>query len=726
MRTFRHGLTTLLLVAAASSASAALRAPRGLAAEALAGGAVALTWEDTTRREIGFEIERSTTPTGGFVRIATTPKNAAAYTDGGLGPGTYHYRVRAVGRRARAASPYSNVAGVVLLGAAGNQPPVADAGPDQLTQTLTPLAFDGRRSRDPDGTVVGWAWSFGDGAGASDAVAVHAYATPGTYTVTLTVTDDGGLTASDTATVSVANRPPVAAAGPDRTAEVGQALAFDGSGSSDPDGRLTGFVWSFGDGATASGVTASHAWAEAGTYLVTLTVTDDRGAVASDGAVVTVAAPSASGAWTRTAGSAGDDRGHAVAIDGGGNLLVTGYFSGTVDFGGGPLTSEHLPHLDANQYKDVFVARYSPAGTHLWSRRIGADYDDRGHAIAVGPGGDAVVAGSVSNYVDFGDGVTTTTAGAFDAFVARYAAADGRHVWSRRFGNVGNDAAFGVAVDGGGNVVVVGHFEGAVDFGGGPLVSAGGLDVFVARFSPAGAHLWSRRFGGSAFDYGYAAAVDPAGNVLVAGAFFGSGDFGSGPLSSAGGADVFAVKLTPSGAVSWAKRFGGSGDDYAYGAAADGAGSLLLTGSFHGSAGFGGPTLTSAGGSDAFLVKLSPTGGHVWSKRFGDGSADRGQGVAVDAQGNVAVAGSFQGSADFGGGPLASLGIDVFLASYAPTGAYRWAQRLGPSGNQFPGGVASAGGAVAATGYFQYTLDAGDGPRPSAGSFDAFLTRLVP
>jgi hypothetical protein len=83
-----------------------------------------------------------------------------------------------------------------------------------------------------------------------------------------------------------------------------------------------------------------------------------------------------------------------------------------------------------------------------------------------------------------------------DIFVAKYAGSDGHHIWSTRFGDVSNDAGNAVAVDATGNVVVTGSFSGIVNFGGGSLTSsAATADIFLAKFSSSGNHVWSKRFG---------------------------------------------------------------------------------------------------------------------------------------------------------------------------------------------------------------------------------------
>lgn len=154
------------------------------------------------------------------------------------------------------------------------------------------LAVDGSGSADPDGTLATYAWDFGDGSIGEGATAAHTYAAGGTYTVTLTVTDDrgGSATAERTVTVVAPNVEPTAAF---EATATGLEVSVDAGGSADPDGDLVGYAWDFGDGQTGDGATATHTYATDGTYTVTLTVTDDRGATASATAEVTVVTPPA-------------------------------------------------------------------------------------------------------------------------------------------------------------------------------------------------------------------------------------------------------------------------------------------------------------------------------------------------------------------------------------------------------------------------------------------------
>jgi len=162
---------------------------------------------------------------------------------------------------------------------ASNQPPVANAGGPYSASVGAPVTLDGSASRDPDGSIASYAWNFGNGTIGSGATASATYATAGTFTVTLTVTDNGGATsqANTTVTVTTNTQPPVANAGGPYTGTVNVAIGFNGGASRDPDGSVISYLWNFGDGTTASGVTAVHAYTAAGSYSVRLMVTDNDG-----------------------------------------------------------------------------------------------------------------------------------------------------------------------------------------------------------------------------------------------------------------------------------------------------------------------------------------------------------------------------------------------------------------------------------------------------------------
>jgi len=179
-----------------------------------------------------------------------------------------------------------------------NDSPIADAGPDQYANDADgngyeSITLDGSDSYDPDGAIVSYEWNE-NGALISTEAVITTDLSVGNHDISLVVTDDQGATGTDTIFVSVAeNQAPTADAGADQTTHVGNAINFDGSGSSDADGSITSYEWSFGDGETANTATINHAYAAPGTYTATLTVTDNGGLTAQDTAEITITEASA-------------------------------------------------------------------------------------------------------------------------------------------------------------------------------------------------------------------------------------------------------------------------------------------------------------------------------------------------------------------------------------------------------------------------------------------------
>jgi PKD repeat protein len=148
--------------------------------------------------------------------------------------------------------------------------------------TYDVLAFDASTSYDADGWIDSYLWDFGDGTSNTGVAPTHFYSDNGVYTVTLTVIDNDGEGNTTSQSITIVNQPPIASIVMNATAvSTGEGLAFDASDSSDVDGTIVSYLWDFGDGNTAMGLTATHAYADTGTFLVTLIVTDDDGASSS-------------------------------------------------------------------------------------------------------------------------------------------------------------------------------------------------------------------------------------------------------------------------------------------------------------------------------------------------------------------------------------------------------------------------------------------------------------
>ncbi len=293
--------------------------------------------------------------------------------------------------------------------------------------------------------------------------------------------------------------------------------------------------------------------------------------------------------------------------------------------------------------------------------------------------------------------------------------------WSKTFG--GTTVTYGVATDSTGNVLLTGHFHGAVDFGGGPLQSEG-WDVFLVKLDPSGNHLWSKGFGGSVWETGSAIAVDSADNVYVGGNFQKQISFGGEVFVAAGGTsssyDAFAVKFDAGGKHIWSQRFAGLvGEAEAVTAlAVDAVDNLILVGAHYGDIYLGGANL---GATRMFVAKLSSDGGHMWSKGF----LATVRGVA--AFNDIVVVGQYY-DADFGGGKLPNNGdADGFIVKFDGTGKHLWSIGCGGSSHDVATDVALDGkGAIVVTGSFKKEMACGGSKFLAADNdhYDVFVAKL--
>ena len=191
---------------------------------------------------------------------------------------------------------------VITVGPVPNRAPTANAGPDQTlsdtnAQPGEPVTLDGTGSADSDGRIVNYQWFLGQTA-LGEGATLQTNLPDGTNTVTLVVTDDDEATANDTVVITVGpvpNRAPTANAGPDQTlsdtnAQPGEPVTLNGTQSSDTDGRITRYEWFLGQTSLGTGATLQTTLQD-GPNTVTLVVTDDDEATASDTALITIAAP---------------------------------------------------------------------------------------------------------------------------------------------------------------------------------------------------------------------------------------------------------------------------------------------------------------------------------------------------------------------------------------------------------------------------------------------------
>lgn len=355
----------------------------------------------------------------------------------------------------------------------------------------------------------------------------------------------------------------------------------------------------------------------------------------------------------------------------------------------GPATSQQSITNPAPSGKAFFRVQSVTGGTFQWAQQgRSANFQGFANSVAADGFGNVLYAGTFQGVMDFGSGLLPSVGK--DNFIVKYSP-DGALAWVKHFGGSLDEDLQGLAVDGLDNVFAIGSFAGTVNFGGGiTLTSTPGLfspssDIFVAKYTQSGNTVWAKRFGGNQGETGYSVEVDAAGNAYIAGAFI-STTISIGSITLTNGANsgrFFLAKLSSSGAVIWAKGWGGDGVSTPANLAIDKAGDLCVVGSFAGSTDLGAGPRPSAGGSDIFVAKYSAVdGSYRWSKTVGTAStaSESGNGIAADlSNGNIVITGQYASAADFGvpivdfGGSPNTVG-GIFLVAYNASGTCLWAK----------------------------------------------------
>jgi uncharacterized delta-60 repeat protein len=356
----------------------------------------------------------------------------------------------------------------------------------------------------------------------------------------------------------------------------------------------------------------------------------------------------------------GYDYATAMAVDGTGNVVVTGSTYNAFGI---------APNLN------FYTAKYAATdGTLLWERRYNgpAKLNDSAVAVAVDGRGNVVITGSSGKSTEPGLNELD------ELYTAKYAAADGALLWEKRYHGPANrnDFAVAVAVDANSNVIVTGTSATSGSNSTGFI-----NDYYTAKYAAEdGALIWAKRYNGPANrdDFPTALSVDADGNVVVTGYSARTGSLNSGFFY-----DYCTVKYSAmDGTLLWEKRYHGpaDGSDGARSVAVDRKGNVIVTGS----------SIGGAGGTEFYTAKYATADGALlWEKRYHSptGLGDRPAAVRVDGDGNVVVTGSSATS----GSNNDDFINDYYTAKYAAAdGALLWEKRYDGGGkmDDYPAGLA--------------------------------------
>jgi hypothetical protein len=384
---------------------------------------------------------------------------------------------------------------------------------------------------------------------------------------------------------------------------------------------------------------------------------------------------------------------YSAALDGAGNLVVAGRFGPLLDLTdvGGPVLKR-----DGSAY----LFKLDPSGSLRWVEHflVGDAATLPPWSVATDIGGNAYVAGQ-------------TTEGAF--LVKRDAG--GQRVWTRRISDVMTPAQdrqpFGLVVDVGGNVIVMGHGATATTRG-----TDGNLaQLSLLKFDPDGILLWNRQFRCAGRARRPRVAVDVDGNIVVSGQFIGSMVFGLNRLESSTQWDLYLAKLDVHRTHVWSMCHPAK-NTTGFGVAVEPAGNVVLSGAAQKSIDFGSGAPQSDNGVRAmFLAKKDPSGKMLFATRFTGDKASRFDPAspAVDSRGATIVASYFEGAIDLGGETLrsGSENESLVLAKFGADGKCLWSRCMdGPSMQAGLCVLAGADETALVLGFFIGTLALGREP----------------
>jgi hypothetical protein len=287
--------------------------------------------------------------------------------------------------------------------------------------------------------------------------------------------------------------------------------------------------------------------------------------------------------WSRTFGGTATDFGRDVQVTPDSGCIVVG---STTSWGAGK--------------EDLVILKVSSAGDLVWSKTYGGANSDEGWSVRWTHDSDLIVCGTTAS----------SGAGYGDLWLLRLTRG-GDSVWARTFGGAGGESGMAVRETNDGFIAV----------GATGTFGEGYSSIYAVKVNFAGDSIWAKPFGGAKADFGYAVEVSVFGDYLIAGS---TASYGQGYY------DAYLIDVTPFGDVAWEKTYGGAKDDRGYAICNIPSGDILLAGTTESS---------GQGGTDMYLLRLSPIGDVVWSTTYGGTQPDYCRGVTVDQKGNFIITG---------------------------------------------------------------------------------------
>jgi gliding motility-associated-like protein len=448
--------------------------------------------------------------------------------------------------------------------------------------------------------------------------------------------------------------------------------------------------------------------------------------------------------WVNQLEGSNDQFGQSTGTDASGNVYSAGYFFADIDLDPSVGTDVYT----SNGQQDIYINKLDLSGNYLWGLTLGADLRDRCNDIFVDDAGNVYATGYFEDTVDFdpGTGQSLLTAdGARDVYVLKLDPS-GALLWAKRFGGTLDGEGVSIKANENSEVFVSGLFQGTYDFdptsGSELLTAQGSRDAFVMKLNSDGNLNWVKQFRGLGNEYGMALDYTSTGELFISGFYSGTVDLdpsGSSQFFTSNGSfDLYAMKLSQTGGLVWARSFGGTAQERGEGVTVDNNDDFYISGRFQNTVNFDpgltNTSLTAGGGLDGYLLKLDNNGNFQWVNHVESTANCITFRVVKGPAGNIYSTGYFGGSTNFISQSgttniVAGGGNDGFIHKVDPAGNEIWLYTQAGGGGSSPIDVhVSDDWSVYTTGFFDGTVDfdpsGSNTSLTSAAGVDAFIHKL--
>ncbi|MBW6516000.1 MAG: T9SS type A sorting domain-containing protein [Candidatus Cloacimonetes bacterium] len=371
--------------------------------------------------------------------------------------------------------------------------------------------------------------------------------------------------------------------------------------------------------------------------------------------------------WVVRAGGEGINSGQDIAMDGQGNIYITGYFSGTAEFG--DIT------LNSIGEKDIFVAKLDYNGNWLWAQRAGGISNDYSNSIAIDSNDNILITGRFYETAYFGN-IELISSGSADIFIAKLSST-GSWLWATNAGGEDYAESTAISISQNDEIYITGFFSGTIEFATKDnevsLSSTGWADVFVAKLDSDGKWIWAIRAGSEQLDIShdiYSYSYDSGYDVIyITGEFRGTAHLGEDIIISGSSylPNIFVAKIDGEGIWLWAQQSLGTAASIARSICSyQNVQQLVIVGNYWNDVQFGNFELHDSG---SFIALINTDSGDwLHAQRIGNSSTLQGYSASsvpehVDIL--ILVTGIFSGSVQFGGQTYHSVGLtDIYIAGY--------------------------------------------------------------